>query len=600
MSKIKALPIYPEFPDTFWGFKKALRFIRKKSVMPPTGLLTVMAMLPEERFELQRVVDLNTEHLTNSHLQNADVVFTSTMVVQEDSHNEVIDRAHFYKKKVVAGGPFPTLYPERNSRADYIVAGEAEVTLQPFLEDLLKGNPEKVYTERDVRGRNPIQMTGGGKVLLTNTPLPRWDLVTLRDYSSASIQYSRGCPFDCDFCDITNLYGRESRTKTPRQMIEELDALVRVRHTGSVFIVDDNFIGNRANLRKLLPEMIKWQQRNNYPFTFFTEASINLAWPENKDILDNMVEAGFNQVFVGIESNDKDVLDKMGKKQNTKLSALGSVRALQESGLEVTAGFIIGADGEKPDAFDKLFNIIQEAGIVTPMPGLLIAMRGTRLYKRLQEEGRLRGESHGNNTHQLSFNFEPQMDEKFLIDGYKELLGKLFDDKAYYERCRVLQESLGSHYCVTRKNSLEGAVFLGRSLKKQLFARGGFEYAKYLMETAWKRPYYFPEAVSQAIKLVHFKSITNAMLASDAYKPEVEELYRQFAFRVRRIRTEYGHNFLVERKKVADAARRVINKAERRYHRLHSDFRRNAIDALENLSSRIQSVLEKYKVSDDF
>ncbi len=596
MSKIKVLPVYPEFPDTFWSFKKSLRFVRKKSLMPPTGLLTVMAMLPEDKFELQRVVDLNVEPLTDRHLKDADIVFTSTMVVQEDSHKEVIDKAHFYGKKVVAGGPFPTSYPERNSKADYIVAGEAEVTLQPFLEDILNRNPKRVYTEKEVKERNRVSLTKGGKVLLTNTPLPKWDLLNLKDYSCAAIQYSRGCPFDCDFCDITNLYGRESRTKTTKQMIKELEALVRARHTGSVFIVDDNFIGNRANLRELLPEMIKWQQSNNFPFTFFTEASINLAWPENKDVLENMVNAGFNQVFVGIESSDKDVLDKMGKKQNTKLSALESVRILQNSGLEVTAGFIIGADGEKPNAFDNLFKLIQSAGIITPMPGLLTAMKGTRLYKRLQKEGRLREESHGNNTHQPKFNFEPEMDEAVLIQGYKGLLKRLFDDKNYYERCRVLRDRLGPDYHPTRGSDISGVIFLGRSLKEQLFASGGLEYAKYLLETAWKRPSYFPESVAQAIKLIHFKSLTNAMLDAEEYKPQIEGLYQQFFSKVAKIHSKYGYDFAIERKKVVNAAGRILKKAEKRYHHLDTGFRREAANSLENLKCRVQSVLRQYRI----
>lgn len=597
MSKIKVLPIYPKFPETFWGFRKSLKITGKDAVMPPAGLLTVMAMLPEDKFEPQKVIDLNVEPLTDKHLQDTDIVMTSTMVLQEDSYNEVIDKAHFYGKKVISGGPFPTSYPERNLKADYIVAGEAEVTLQPFLEDFLKTTPARIYTEKSVQGRNLVQLTRGGKVLLENTPIPKWDLINLKKYNSALIQYSRGCPFDCDFCDITHLYGKESRTKTPEQMIKELDALLKTGHKGSVFIVDDNFIGNRKNLKELLPEMIKWQQNNNYPFNFFTEASLNLAWPENKNILESMVNAGFDQVFLGIESCDKEVLDKMGKKQNTKLSTLESVKTIQESGLEVTAGFIIGADEEKPDSFDNLFDIIQKAGIVLPMPGLLTAIKGTRLHKRLQNEGRFREESRGDNTHQLGFNFKPQMNEKLLIENYKKLLGKLFDDKVYYQRCRVLRDRLGPHHYAKRGSNLEGLVFLGRSLIKQLFAKGGFEYAKYLTETALKKPAYFPEAVTQAIKLVHLKSITNSLLASDAYNFKAEELYKQFVFKVKEIQTRYSHNFLVEQEKVVSTAKRIINKAEKRYHKLHEDFKRNATDSLENLKNRIYLVLGNYNLS---
>ena len=369
MRKIRTLPVYPEFPETFWGYKKSLEYIGKKAVMPPTGLATVMAMLQEERFDVQKIADLNTGNLTDEQIKNSDIIFTSTMIVQEDSHDEVVDRAHFFGKKVVAGGPFVTTYPYRTA-ADYVVTGEAEVTLQPFLEDLLNGTTQRVWTEKGVAGRGLVQLTKRGKVEITDTPLPRWDLLNLEDYSCAAIQYSRGCPFDCDFCDITKLFGKESRTKTPEQMINELNALYDSGHRGSLFIVDDNFIGNRNHVKQLLPAIAKWQRERNYPFSLFTEASMNLAWENNEDILQGMNEAGFDFVFLGIESVDNEVLKLMHKGQNTKMSQLEAVRKIQKSGLEVSGGFIIGSDGEKPNVFENLFNFIQEAGIPGSMPGL--------------------------------------------------------------------------------------------------------------------------------------------------------------------------------------------------------------------------------------
>ena len=594
MSKIKVLPVYPEFPDTFWGYKKTMKTIGKKAVMPPTGLATALAMLPEEKFEPQRIIDLNIEPLTDHHIKNADIIFTSTMIVQEDSHNEVIEKAHFHGKPVVAGGPFPTSYPERNSTVDFIVAGEAEATLQPFLEDLVNGAPQKIYTEKDVLRRRTIPLTKTGRVDTTYTPLPRWDLLNLNNYYSAAIQYSRGCPFDCDFCDITKLFGKEPRTKTPEQMISEFNALYKAGHRGPVFVVDDNLIGNRRNLREFLPYLIEWQRNRNYLFSLYTEASMNLAWSENKDILEGMVEAGFDQVFLGIESIDPEVLKTMQKSQNTKMPQLEAVRRIQQAGLEVTGGFIIGSDGEKPDVFDNLFNFIQESGIVVPMPGLLQVLNDTDLYKRLEKEGRLRGESRGNNTHQLSFNFKPQQDETFLIDGYKKLLEKLFSPKNYYERGRDLQRNLGPHHSLTRTN-LEGLTAFGRSLRKQLFAKGGFEYARYLIETFIKNPHYFPEAVAQAIKLDHFSTITRATLEADDYIPHADSLYEQFMKRVEDIYSRYRENNDKRMRLISEMAHNLIGKAEKQYERLHKDFRSGAKNALDNLKQRVSSYVENYK-----
>lgn len=516
MKKIKILPVFPKFPSTFWSYQKALEYVRKKAVMPPTGLATVLAMLPEDNFYSHRIIDLNIEPLKEEYLKNTDIVFTSSMVVQEDSHNEIIEMAHFYGKKVVAGGPFPTSYFERNKNADYIISGEAEITLMPFLEDLLKGNPKKLYTEKEVikAGRCYAKLTKTGKPDITKTPVPRWDLLDLGKYHTQGIQYSRGCPHNCEFCDITALFGRNPRTKTPEQMILELNSLYDTGYRGSVFIVDDNFIGNRKNVKEFLPEIISWQQEKDYPFSFFTEATTSLAWDENKGILEKMVKAGFNQVFIGIESIDPEVLEKTKKKQNIKMPALKSVKRIQEAGLEVTGGFIVGLDDEKPEVCDQLYDFIQTSGIVVAMPGLLTVLNNTDLYCRLKKEGRLKGESKGNNTHNLSFNFKTLLDEGFLIKEYKNLLRKLNIPKNYYDRCRVLQKNLGPSRLTNRKN-LEGILAFGKSLKNLTFAKGGWEYIKYLTETLVKNPEYFSEAVTQAIKWHHFNTITKVTLDED-------------------------------------------------------------------------------------
>lgn len=597
MDRIKILPVYPEFPETFWGFKTALRYIGKRASMPPTGLLTVAGMLPDDQFEVQKVADLNVSPLRDEQLENTDIIFTSSMVIQENSHNEVIERAHEHGKKVVAGGPFPTSYPERNAGADYIVAGEAELTLAPFLEDLVKGNAQRMYTERSVAGRTRVELSVGGKPTLSSTPIPRWDLVDLKNYASASIQYSRGCPFNCEFCDITKLFGKEPRTKTPEQMVKEFNAIFDRGYRGSVMIVDDNFIGNRADVRALLPRITGWQKANGFPFQLFTEASMNLGWDSNEDIREAMVEAGFNSVFLGIETDDENSLAKMGKVQNMKMPALEAVRNIQRAGLEVTGGFIIGCDGEKPGTAKRLYNFIQEAGILISMVGLLVPIKGTRLYERLEKEGRLREDSQGNNTHHLAFSFIPEQDERTLIKDYTQLLVDLFlRPKNYYARARVLQENLGQNPQSGRTN-LEGVLAFARSLKNQIFARGGLEYVKYLAETAVKNPRYFPEAVAQAIKLDHFGNITKEMLRADAYIPHTERLYKQFLEKAQKMSERYEKNVREAGRAVSEVAHRIIKRAEKKYYKLHRDFREGAEKALENLRERIQAEILRYNPS---
>ena len=597
MRNINVLPVYPQFPSsTFWGFTNSIRLTGRKAMMPPTGLATVLSMLPDN-FRAQRIIDLNVEPLTDEDIKGADLVFTSSMIVQGDSHDDVVDRAHYFGKKVVVGGPFPTSYPERTN-ADYIVSGEAEVTLRPFLEELVKGPTKRIWLEKDTKNGS-VELTRGGKVKLTNTPLPRWDLMDLGKYFSAAIQFSRGCPFDCDFCDITALFGREPRTKSPEQMIREFNALYEAGHKGPVFVVDDNFIGNREQVRQLLPYVERWQTERNYPFSLFTEASMNLAWEENESILAGMRRAGFNFVFVGIESIDNDVLKKMHKKQNTddKMSQIEAVRRIQNAGLEVSGGFIIGSDGEKTNVFENLFEFIQDAGIPAAMPGLLTALRNTKLHKRLEREGRLREESTGNNTHQLRFNIVTQLPEDYLIEGYTQLIDRLFSPKNYYNRCRTLMRNLGPNHSQSRVN-LEGIATLARSVGHQLFSEGGLEYFKYLAGTLINNPKYFSEAVSHAVKFAHFKKITDETLRADnsdkRYEQHVETLYERFAHEAVRVYTEHKDDIDEAGKKVSKLAKRILHSAEQRFAKLSEDFREGSKDALFNLRNRVDRDLENY------
>lgn len=496
-NRTKVLMVYPEFPDSFWSFKKCLPMINKRASMPPTGLATVAAMLPAQHFDILPIIDLNIRTLAYDDIEKADLVMFSTMIAQKDSLSEIIARIKSLGKPVAVGGPYATSYPDRiiSMGADYLILNEAETTLRLFVEDWISDNLKQVYGE----------LKGQKKPGIEKTPVPRFDLLEIHKYASMAIQFSRGCPYNCEFCDITSLYGRTPRVKTATQLLAELDAILKLGWRGPIFIVDDNFIGNRSAAREFLPLLIEWQRLNGYPFSFFTEASVDLANDELADIRENMVKAGFNEVFCGIESPDPDVLREMGKKQN-RGDIAEKVKTIQKSGLEVTAGFIIGSDSDKENIFEAIFDFIQKNGIVMAMAGLLTALRGTLLYKRLEEDGRLIRESSGNNTHQLSLNFIPKISENVLISGYVKLLERLYSSKNYFARCRKLNNLIGSQRSVPiNRHSIQAAVII---FYRNIFKRPDWEFIKFIFATL-KNPHNIPLAIRQAVKLVHFQHITS-------------------------------------------------------------------------------------------
>lgn len=495
----KVLLVYPEFPDSFWGFKKSLLMINKRASMPPTGLATVAAMLPPQYFDTLPIIDLNIRTLAYDDIENADLVMISAMIAQKYSLSETIERIKSLGKLVAVGGPYATSYPDRviGMGADYLILNEAEATLSLFVEDWISGNLKQVYGDK-----------GQKKPSIKETPVPRFDLLEIHKYASMAIQFSRGCPYNCEFCDITSLYGHTPRVKTAVQLLAELDAILKLRWHGPIFIVDDNFIGNRSAVREFLPLLIEWQRLNGYPFSFFTEASLDLANDELRDIRENMVKAGFNEVFCGIESPDPDVLKEMGKKQN-KGDIAEKVLEIQKSGLEVTAGFIIGSDSDKTNTFEAIFDFIQKNGIVMAMAGLLTALRGTLLYKRLEESGRLTKESSGNNTHQLTLNFIPKISENILIDGYVRLLERLYSSKNYFARCLRLNNLIGSQRSVPISRASVQAV--ARIFYRNIFKQPDWEFIKFIFATL-KTPRNVPIAIRQAVKLVHFQHITSKLI----------------------------------------------------------------------------------------
>ncbi len=593
MAKIKVLPVYLKIPMTFWSYQRSLEIAGFAAVSPPLGLATVAAMLPEQ-FEPQKIVDMNVEKLKPEHFRDADIIFTSSMVIQQDSLDEVIDMAHHYGKQVVSGGPFPTSYPERNRKSDFIVAGEAELTIKPFLEDFVNGDAKRVYTPESVASRVKVPLAKNGKPLLVSTPSPRWDLLDLSRYSMASLQYSRGCPWNCEFCDITPLLGKIPRTKSSNQMIAEFDNLYNTGFRGTVFIVDDNFIGNKRKLMEFLPKLADWQRQRNYPFSLLTEASINLAWDKNKQLLENMVEAGFEEVFVGIESvNSKDI-EAMDKRQNLKIHPLDAVLTMQKAGIGVKAGFIVGYDGQGPEVFEEIYNFVHEAGIPAAMVGMLIALKNTRLHTRLEKEGRLRMQISGDNTYNFSLNFEPKLADGFkeqdLIKGYKSLLNRLYGSgKDYYERCRTQRKHMGSGSNLTNADAERRRIFY-RFLGDQLLRRRlNLETAKYLMGTLITKPSHFPTAVDDVIKYAHFEEITRESIKADDYKPKVNTLYENFVSEAEDIYLRYGMDLERAKKLVSKRAGRLVARAEKAYHSLHEDFRERADLVLDNLRSKLES-----------
>ncbi len=489
---MKILFVYPQYPDTFWSFRYALKFISKKASFPPLGLLTVASMLPSE-WE-KKLVDMNVTTLTDEDIKWADYAFISAMVVQSDSVKEVITRCKELGTKIVAGGPIFTTAHEEFDGVDHFVLGEAEVTLSSFLEDLDKGCAKHIYASNE---RPDIR----------KTPIPLWSLINMKQYSSMNVQYSRGCPFDCEFCDIIFLNGHKPRTKDKDQVVNELEALYRYGWRGGVFIVDDNFIGNRKKLKaETLPTIIKWMEERKRPFAFSTEASINLA--DDEELMRLMVKAGFNQVFVGIETPHEESLAECNKIQNRDRDLVASVKKLQNHGLEVQGGFIIGFDSDPLSIFRSQINFIQNSGIVTAMVGLLNAPHGTRLYQRLKKENRLLKGFTGDNT-DCSLNFVPKMNSETLINGYKHVLNTIYSPRQYYERVRILLKEykppkvkgLPRFKLYHIEAFIKSLWFLG------IIEKGRGYYWKLLISTLFKRPRLFPLSVILSIFGFHFRKV---------------------------------------------------------------------------------------------
>jgi len=486
---MKILLVYPEFPDTFWSFKHALKFIQKKAGAPPLGLLTVAAMLPIDW--QKKLIDLNVTELKDKDLQWADYVFISAMGVQRDSAAKVISRCSELGVKTVAGGPLFTMEYQNFPAVDHFILNEAEETLAPFLKDLERGIPTRVYTSSEYPD-------------IHQTPTPLWELADKKNYETASIQFSRGCPFHCDFCNVTALLGHIPRTKTARQIINELDGLYALGWRKGIFFVDDNFIGNKKYIKSdVLPALIEWRKgKAGMPFS--TEVSINLA--DDADLLRLMVEAGFDTVFVGIETPNEESLTECSKNQNKGRNLLESIKILQRAGLQVQGGFIVGFDNDSSAIFQQQIDFIQKSGIVTAMVGLLQAPLGTGLYDRMQKENRLVDNFTGDNV-DGSTNIVPKMGLEPLRTGYRTILSQIYDPKLYYARVVTF---LREYKVPKVKAAFEPQYILAfwRSIYR-LGVRGveRVQYWRLFFWTLFRRPQLFPLAITFTIIGFHFRQV---------------------------------------------------------------------------------------------
>lgn len=491
---MNALLLYPQFPTTFWSFKHALRFVGKRASLPPLGLLTVAAMLP--RHWARKLVDLNVESLRPADLAWADIVCISAMIAQRASAQALIERCHAAGKIVVAGGPLFADEAARIPGVDHYVLGEGELTLPAFLADFEQGCARPVYTtsaHADVR----------------ESPVPEWHLARLSRYGSMSVQYSRGCPFDCEFCDITAKFGRRPRVKSAPQVIAELDALADAGWRGPIFFVDDNLIGNKRALKtELLPALVAWQRARRRGAPLYTEASINLA--DDPELIELMAEAGFDAVFVGIETPDAAALAECNKRQNTGRDLVADVKRIQRGGLQVQGGFIVGFDSDSPSIFQRQVDFIQQSGIVTAMVGLLNALPGTQLHARLHREGRLLGDTSGNNV-DGTMNFLPRMAAPRLIEGYHEILRHIYSPGPYYQRIRTFLREYKRPRITAPFSWRHVMAALWSSVRLGVVGRERLQYWRLVGWTLVHRPALLQVAVTLAIYGYHFRKCCQAI-----------------------------------------------------------------------------------------
>jgi len=466
-----------------------------------------------------------------------------------------------YGTPVVAGGPYPTSSYRQIRGVCHFILNEGEVTLPRFIEDLERGRAEYIYQD-------------DAKPDITRTPPPRFDLLDLGAYESMALQSSRGCPFNCEFCDIIEMFGRVPRYKTPDQFINEMNILYATGYRGSLFIVDDNFIGNKSKARELLEHIAAWQKERSYPFNLFTEASINLA--QDEALIDLMVEAGLDTVFIGIETPITETLSLTQKQQNTRADIHESVRTIQMKGIEVMGGFIVGFDSDPENIFDLQIDFIQKAGIPLAMIGTMVALPNTQLHRRLEREGRILGETDGNNTHSLELNFIPRMPREKLMEGYKRVISTIYEPHNYFERCKTLLKRIPGYANSHGSISIRHIKALFLSLVRQTFSSYGLDYLRFLGWTLAHNPRQFPLAVNLAVKGYHFFKMTGDILTA-------EQLSAYMKSSLEQLEEEYEKKFSTPERirpvAIRLRARRVMKNMRRVYRRLNPELKAYLKDA---------------------
>jgi len=493
---MNVLLLYPKFPDTYWSFRYALSFQGKRAAQPPLGLMTVSALLPQSW--KKRLIDTNVERLKKSDLEWADVAFLSGMNIQQQDLVSLIRRCRAHGVRTVAGGPVASSVPASELEADHVVVGEAEDLIADLARDLESGSARRVYAAAE-------------RPAMDRSPLPDLSLIRMKRYSTMTVQYSRGCPFHCEFCDIIEIYGRRPRTKAVAQVLAELDQLYAAGWRGPVFIVDDNFIGNKVRVRELLTALVAWQKAKRSPFRFITEASLNLS--DDADLLQAMKDAGFASVFLGIETPDESSLAATQKHQNTRRDLLESIAAIQKYGIEVMGGFILGFDTDRDDIFDRLVDFIQKSAIPIAMVGLLQALPGTQLFRRLTREGRILHAGDGNNT-SCELNFLPQMNAQRLVEGYRSVLRRIYSRDAYYARVRASLSRCRPQY--RAHLSFANIRALAISIMRQgILDRARLSYWKFVLVAATRYRRSFGAAMTMAVMGYHFQKITEQVLDAE-------------------------------------------------------------------------------------
>lgn len=579
------LMVYPPIPpDTYWSFSHALRLIRKKCAMPPLGLLTVAGMMPSG-FDL-KLIDMNVQPLRTSDIAWADMVFLSGMLIQKTALHRVAAQCRRLGTPVVAGGPYPSTAPQELAAVvDHVLCGEAEGLVPLFIEDYARGKARPVY--------EPLPPPDLG-----DTPPPRFDLLNLKAYGSMAIQYSRGCPFHCEFCDIWQRFGNRPRLKSAAQAIAELEALYRLGWRGAVFVVDDNFIGNRERVKtEFLPTLARWQQRRGHPFRFYTEASVDLA--RDDDLMAAMVAAGFNEVFVGIETPSPQALAETGKHQNLKGDLETAVRRIQNTGLEVMGGFIVGFDSDGEDIFDQQLAFIQRSAIPQAMVGLLTALPGTRLFERLQAEGRLCAATSGNNTHVFGTNFLPRMGTASLKAGYRRLLNELYGGnlRNYFQRCNQLLDRLGKRQMSNRVGVWRESLILLRALLRQPFTPYGWQYLKFLARNMPGHAGRFSMAVKFGIVGHHYHCITRELLKVDQVAVSLDRTYERLQAQLQSGGVLQGGGAPIPDTVVVSAWRwsqNALTDARRRIEALHGDCRDDLLRHYEAVAGKVWSLFRPF------